>query len=382
MRVEDFDHRRAPVRERHPFGQPCGTPTSTMTTAKRHHTVPRMLLRRFSSEPRADNPEVWGLDILSGTPYRARINNEAVIRHYYRFEDPKIPIAPSQAEQWLSRIESDAVVPIRKLVDGTALTALERESMAFFLHVTQRRTPQSRAWHAHLDEQMYTEFLKAQLSNPEYIRKRYKDHGDFQSDEEIERWRIETLSDLETGVIGVESGQNREVAYMFLAADKIVAGISNSTTWWSLRAPPGAGFICSDNPLNIYDPGAPNRPKEHAGVGWVSSIAVEATLPLDPRVCLLLTPGPPTSRIQEVDAERVAEINLRTYAAAQQFIYGPSQQAVQEVRKNAKRNRARIEAFRPRPPQFTMIETVQGDDQPRFTTYRPASRSFTHSRKK
>jgi hypothetical protein len=340
-----------------------------------------MLLRRFSAEPGADNPEFSALDLLTGTPSSARVNKETVINHYYRIGDPNLPIAPNQAEEWLSRIESDAAGPIRKLVEGAPLTVIERESMAFFLHVTLRRTPQSRAWHASLDEQMHNELIKAKLSNPEYVRNQYRGHGDCQSDEEIERWRLETLSDLETGRIGVESGHDREVAYIFLGVDKMIALITNGMTWRSLRAPAGTEFVCSDNPLNIHDPGAPNRPKEHAGVGWVSSIAVEATLPLDPRVCLLLTPGPPTWRMEDVDAKRVAEINLRTYAAAQQFIYGPSQQAVQEVRQSAKRNRAQVDAFRPRPPHFSMIETVEGKTT-RFTTHVPKSRSFAHPRKK
>jgi hypothetical protein len=161
----------------------------------------------------------------------------------------------------------------------------------------------------------------------------------------------------------------------------MIALISNGMTWRSLCAPAGAQFVCSDNPLNIYDPGAPNRPKEHAGVGWVSSAMVEATLPLDPRVCLLLTAGIPTWRMEDVDARRVAEINLRTYAAAQQFIYGPSQHAVQEVRHSAKRNRTRVDAFRPRPPHFSMIETDEGKTT-RFITHVPKSRSFAHPRKK
>ena len=133
-----------------------------------------MLLRRFSPDPTAQNPALWALDLSTGKPFATRINSEAVIRHYYRIEDPKIPVAANQAEEWLSRIESDAVVPIRKLVERISLSQRERDSMAFFLHVTQRRTPQSRAWHAYLDEQMHVEVLKVQLSNPEYIRRVYK----------------------------------------------------------------------------------------------------------------------------------------------------------------------------------------------------------------
>jgi hypothetical protein len=154
-------------------------------------------------------------------------------------------------------------------------------------------------------------------------------------------------------------------------------------TWRSLRAPAGTEFICCDNPLNIYDPGAAHREKMNAGVGWASSFAVEATLPLDPRVCLLVTPGPPLWRLENVDATLVAEVNLRTYAAAQQFIYGRSQESVHVVRKNAKRQRGLVETFRPRPPQVTIFdERIKGETKTHVITHRPARKSFTHLRKK
>jgi hypothetical protein len=354
-----------------------------MTGARRHHTVPRVLLRRFSSEPRVDNPPLWNLDISNGKPSGTSVNNETVIRDFYRIDNASGPVSPSWAEEMLSRIESDAAEPIRKLVEGIPLTVIERESMAFFLHVQRERTPTSRAWHAFLAETIILEELKAKLSSPEFIQKRFRDEGDPQSEAEVELWRTQMLDAAERGEIGVEPSQNREVAQIFLVADKIVPPLAHAMTWRSLRAPAGTEFICCDNPLNIYDPGALNRPKMHAGVGWVSSIAVEATLPLDPSVCLLVTPGPPLWRIEEVDATRVDEINLRTYAAAQQFIYGPSQQSVQRVRQNAKRDRMLVEAFRPRPPQITMLDdTGRGETKPRVITHRPPRKSFMHPRKK
>jgi len=292
-------------------------------------------------------------------------------------------VSPGFAEEMLSRIESEAAEPIRKLVEGITLTVVERESMAFFLHVQRERTPTSRAWHAVLGETISLEDLRAKLSSPEFIQKRFRDEGDPQSEAEVELWRTEMLDAVEKGEIGVEPSQNREVAQIFLVADRIVPALAHAMTWRSLRAPAGTEFVCCDNPLNIYDPGAPNRTKMHAGVGWISSIAVEATLPLDPRACLLVTPGPPLWSIEDVDATSVAAINLRTYAAAQQFIYGLSQRSVQAVRQNAKRDRLLVEAFRPRPPQVTVLdETVEGESKPRVITHRPPRKSFTHPRKK
>jgi uncharacterized protein DUF4238 len=350
--------------------------------AKRHHTVPLMLLRRFSSEPAAHDPPLWNLDTFSGRPSKTTANKETVIGHYYRLEDKSVPLSASFVEELLSRIESDAAEPIRKLVSGSGLMLAERESMALFLQIQHQRTPTARAWHAFLDAQMHTEITKTKLADPTFVRSLFEAEGDSKNDAELERLRIELLAGLESGDLGFESGQTREVALVFVGIETVLPHIVHAMTWRSLHAPAGASFVCCDNPVNIYDPGAARRAKMDAGVSWNSSIAVEATLPLDPSVCLLVTPGRPGWRIEQVDAERVQEINLRTYAAAQQFIYGPSQRSVQQVRQSAKLNRALVDEFRPRPPQLTLIEKVEGQDQPRFTTYRPGTRSFAHPRKK
>lgn len=354
-----------------------------MTAAKRHHVVPRMLLRRFSSDPAHKNPPLWRLDKATGTPAGTSVNNETVIGHYYRMGDPSVPFPPGFAEETLSSIESAASTSIQKLVEGIPLTARERQAMAYFLHVQHERTPRGRAWHAFADEQMHTELLKMKLSDPELVQNHFKEKGDPRSHEEIERWRTGTLAAFERGEMGLESGPDREIAFIFFVADKIAPALCNEMTWRSLRAPAGAGFICSDNPLNIYDPAASNRAEVDRGVSWFSSLAVEAMLPLAPDVCLLLTRGKPGWLTEGVDAKRVADINLRTYASAEQFIYGPSQQSVQQVRQHAKQARALVDEYRPRPPQFTIFETVEGESAPRrVITHRPTDQTIPRARRK
>src|SRR6266851_7427457 len=155
-----------------------------MNASRRHHTVPRVLLRRFSPVPRSENPPIWNLDLSSGRPSKTSVNNETVIRDFYRINKTSRPVSQGWAEEMLSRIESDAAEPIRKLVEGIPLTVLERESMAFFLHVQRERTPTSRAWHAFLAETILLEELKAKLSSPEFIQQRFRDDNDPKSQAE------------------------------------------------------------------------------------------------------------------------------------------------------------------------------------------------------
>jgi len=338
-------------------------------SAKRHHYVPRVILRRFSSDPDAANPPLVRLDVSSGTPEKTNVNNEAVIGQYYRLTDGA-NLKPNHAEETLGKIESEAAEPIRKLVNGEPLTVAERVQMAFFLHVQRQRTPLARKWSASMYGSMARIITETNLQNSDLVREQFSKFDPTKSNEEIERWRLEILEDLRSGRLVLEADQDHEVAGIFFVADRVVPVIAERMAWVSLRAEAGSTFVCSDHPLHIYDR---NAPPGH-GVGWVSSPTTEVTMPIDQRVCLLLKRGPPTEEVDTADAGTVQEINLRTYASAQWSIYGPYQQVVQDVRTLAKRSRARLAELQPRPPRLVIFERVEGEARPQLTTvYRPPS---------
>lgn len=322
--------------------------------------MPRLILRRFSVEPGADNPSIWRLDKDSGKPARTHISNEAVIGHYYRLEQTK-KLPASWAEEALSRVEADAATPIRKLVDGEPLSPLERGQVAFFLHVQHQRTPLARQWSADRQARLAELQMQVSLGDRERVLEKMRSFDESMSDEEIEERRAETIEGLRTGTIVAEASQDHEVAGIFLVGDRIASIIGEQMSWCSLRAAPGTSFICSDHPVHIYDRSAP----PDVGVGWLSSPATEVTIPLDQRVCLLLRPGPPTWVSLQADAEAVDDLNLRTYASARWSIYGPSQQVVQRVREMAKRDRVTVRAYEPRGPLIVLFESWEGESRPR-----------------
>ncbi len=333
--------------------------------AKRHHYVPRVLLRRFSSAPLAENPPLWKLDKETGQPVKTSVNNETVINDYYRLEQSSLP--PTFVEETLSAIEGEAAEPIRRLADGEGLTPLERLNMAMFLHVQRQRTPLGRKWSAYLYGKMAQVEMEMKLQDPKFVRETWGSLDEKMSEEEIERWRLETLADLQSGRLTVEASQDHEAGGIFFVATDLAPIIAGQMTWFSLRAPRGSAFICSDHPVHIYSKDAPSG----WGVGWASPGA-EATMPIDERICLMLKPGPPIWALRPVNASMVREINLRAYASAQWSLYGPSRQAVQDVVADAKRNRKRVAEFQPRSPRFVLFESVEGEKEPRRTTvYQP-----------
>jgi hypothetical protein len=335
--------------------------------AKRHHYVPRLLLRRFSWEPEAENPGLWRIEKQGGAPAKTSVNNESVIGHFYRLGSTS-SLKPTAVEEALALVEGDAVEPIRKLVGGEELTARERVRMAMFLFLQRERTPQARVWADFMTERLGALYTEFRLSDPVKFRAAVRAGGSTKSNEEIERLRKEAAYQLESGRLRVTATNDTLIRMMFTVAREMAASIAGQMSWFAAHAPAGYRYICSDHPLLIHDPTAGRE----RGAAWFSSPGVQVSLPLDPTTCLVLMPGPPTLRFVEADEHEVHELNLRTYASAQWSIYGPTQASVQDIRTEAKRNPSRVSALTARPPGLTVFERMEGAALPHSTTsYRP-----------
>ena len=63
--------------------------TSMGGPPRRHHYIPRFLMRGFSLTPDAHNPPIWRLDKKTGKPSRSAVNSDAVVKDFYKLEDCK-----------------------------------------------------------------------------------------------------------------------------------------------------------------------------------------------------------------------------------------------------------------------------------------------------
>lgn len=330
-----------------------------MPAAKRHHYVPEFLLRRFSEDPSNKKSLLWRLPTKSGKPERANPRNEAVIGHFntFVFEDGR---KDASAEEVLSQIDGAAAEAIKQLTETGELDDEQRLILAFFIVLAKSRTPLGRSWLRFTDELAAKTMMEARLSRPDGFAAFWnRATGEELSDDEAEKMRVELLGDLTEGNVVIESGHSREVAMMFMALDKTAPIAAERLTWTLLRAPTGSQFILGDTPLALYDP-APRIPE--GGVGFLSSEQVQTTLPLDPGCCLLLTPGEKPWDQTVAKPEFVEDINLRSYAWAQQAIYGSSQQAVTEVRALVKKQRQKLALFIPKAGTFWIGEEDESGD--------------------
>src|ERR1039457_1027689 len=119
---------------------------------KRHHFVPRFLLRRFAEDVDAKKPTLFRLDTKTGANRRCSVDNEAVIGHYYRVSN-EIPLPPGLPEKTLGDIETRAVDAIRNLEEQTGqLTPEQRHALATFVVLQRKRTPAGRRRFKFMDE--------------------------------------------------------------------------------------------------------------------------------------------------------------------------------------------------------------------------------------
>jgi len=112
--------------------------------------------------------------------------------------------------------------------------------------------------------------------------------------------------------------------------------------------------VIGDHAVSMYDPmlGAPGSP---TGNALASSPMAETILPLDRKVAVRLSfEGQGEWEDVAIEPSVVQDINLRTYAWAEEEIYGSSQALVVSVREHARNNPPLALRYRPRLGGFLM----------------------------
>lgn len=300
-------------------------------------------------------------------------------KHFYSIDiggrrDPVV-------EEALGKIESVAAPLIERLAAGEFPERERRAELALFIAMSWLRTPAWRQQTKSLYEQMtLAMFRETHHLDPNAIRRAMAD-SEFASmtDEELEALRKEIVEDIDGGRIGVEMPVNLLIKSFLESSTH--AGWTIFAMNWTLVRPDDGEFILADTPASQYDP-APIFPG--GGVGLMSSPDAQLFLPLGPKLGVLVEPKRETfefirdhgEELREMSEEEraaafdaleggwaegvptrefVEELNLRSYAHAQRFIFG-SQKAACDTHAAAKRNATRRIAVSPVGGRIHMVE--------------------------
>jgi hypothetical protein len=316
------------------------------------------LLRRFAEDPEAKRPSVYWLNKNTGANERRSVENEAVIGRYYQLSEG-VELPREVPEKMLSDVEGVAAAAIRSLEERPrTLPFEERLALALFIVLQRKRTPTGRRYFKFIDELIGRLTTEANLHDSDSWAAAMQAIGEFESAEQAERERLETLRAFREGRVTVETTPDGEITGMFLQAVEVALVLTGEDfSWYVLRPEGSRPFILGDEPVAFYDASQPEKP---GGLGF-GTPGVDTTLPLSPTACLMLRKES-RGRIREVgvDDAAVRHINLRSYAHAEQCIWGSRQGDVTTVRRDAKADRELLHAVRRRDPVVWLGTEVEG----------------------
>jgi Protein of unknown function (DUF4238) len=102
-----------------------------MAGQRRHHYVPKMLLRRFAVGDGRWQGHIWRLDKATGRPRPAVPKTEAAKNKYYELRDDLLG-GEFQPERIFEKIESGASLALRRLEREEAPADEEMWMLAYF----------------------------------------------------------------------------------------------------------------------------------------------------------------------------------------------------------------------------------------------------------
>jgi HAMP domain-containing protein len=324
------------------------------------------------------------LEKATGRPRHVSPRDATVRRHFYSIDvdEGRRDVA---VEEVLSVIENAAAPMIQRLLDGEDRPVRnDRLTLAMFLAVCWLRTPVWREETASVMEQTAAAMMaESYRLDPGAAQRALADSA--MTADEIEAFRQAFVEGLESGRWGVEFPQNLMIRYFLEGVDS-ASWVMFMLDWTVVRLDDESpDFIVADNPVSLYDrtPALPG-----GGGGLLSSPEAQVFVPLAPRTGLLLESnaalwqwardhlesfhGMTHEERTEIADDReggwaegiplpefVEELNLRSYAAAERYIFG-TQRAVTDVHRLRRTRATRLAQVAPRGPRMHIVADDPG----------------------
>ena len=325
------------------------------------------------------------LDKATGRPTPVSPRDASVRKHFYSLDVDEGRRDPA-VEEVLSLIESVAAPLVARVEKGEFPVGTDRLELALFLAVCKARTPVWREQLSSVIEQMRTAMVaKSYRLDPAAAQRAFADSEFAMTPEQIEEFRQTFVGDLEQGRLGIEMPKNAMIK-LFLDGAFNSSWTLFTLDWTVVRLEETVDeFIIADTPVSLYD-AAPAIPG--GGVGFLSSPNTQTFVPLGPSFGLLLEANADVfgwtyenlDRLHEMsDEDRVKavkdreggwaeseatsalglELNLRSYANAERFIFG-SQKAASDIQAARRSHARRLASLAPRGPHMHIVEDDPG----------------------
>lgn len=292
-----------------------------MPKNKNQHVTPKGYIRQFI-DPRSPSTKlgsfVWVYERGGALlPYPKAPKKLTVKSYYYSWIGPDGE-RNDTVDEMLQHFEDKGIPILRKLDEGhdsESLTPQERYDFANFAALLTLRVPQFRD--SVEDSFAQVKKIQGQLmaTHPGYLETWAREFARRDGKPELSQ---EVIAKARLILLNPETYKRNPIVSLqaMLHSRDVVAEHVYNLRWRTLHAPDGAQFIAGDMPLVLVT--TTKQPPMY-GVGWLTPY-MEATLPLSPRTCLLISVHHPHGA-ETLTPERVAEINLRSAYYAREFVY-------------------------------------------------------------
>ncbi|MFJ3359549.1 DUF4238 domain-containing protein [Streptomyces anthocyanicus] len=283
---------------------------------RRHHTVPRLLLRRF-----ADGEQIMRVPLDGGERRLVGVADVTVHRDFYSMRDENGQLDDT-VEDLLSKLEDKAARVIRKVVDGLwPLPIEERAVLAECIAAQHARIPAVRTASNEIGDHL-GKIMIAMGGKPEIRRHLEEGATEPVTDEEVDAvWAEVTdfdgyYAEMPVNDHMVSMGQSMATAYeVFMARS------------WGLMRFERHTLLIPDHPVTLVrDDDMP----PWSGVGIANAAAV--LVPIDRRVAIIMRePGPDVSYPASTKAAR--ELNQRfAWNARKELFHHPDDNPLDGVK--------------------------------------------------
>jgi hypothetical protein len=268
-----------------------------MAQPRKHHYLPQFYLRGFSVNGRS----VYQMEKEGSRAFLCSIGDAAAVRDYHLIDDAEVPDV-HQVEKALGEMESRIAPALSEIHAMGLRSANSRALLIQFISLMRWRVPAAKGYFSGHLASMVKESGKL-------LERQGKLPPPPKGYEEI----------LKMENIQVEISNAEPLRRMFrLATDPAMLNLLNAMRLSLLRAPFGAAFLTSDQPVALYFPD-PELPRGQ-GIG-IADPRVEISFPLSSRLLARLDWSRERAEDREVGSEVVDEFNRRTVVMASRLVF-------------------------------------------------------------
>ncbi len=224
-----------------------------MSQAKKHHYVPRFILKNFSFGKRK---KIHVYDKLNTKQFAASINDTGAENYFYDDADDYA----ISTEDKLAKLETETAPIIKRIVDAQSLrdiTVLEYGTLALYITVQKMRTNNQR------------DFL-------------------FQMNQSLSQWcrkdGIDPNKDVENFMEITKKEANQAATQVLRSLPGELAPLVFEKVWILNKAPKGHNYLISDHPVVLHN----NNPRKGRGNLGIGLEGIEIQFPISPKLSLTL----------------------------------------------------------------------------------------------